>query len=131
MTISIKIRNGITFSNEIESLDKISSVNHPIALGVICANIAEIIIIIIIIINLIFCFLSNNLYIFFKTFDKLFFFIFTPFNLNYIIYYNIKLSKTPIYPNAIFFYISCHQALLITLISNNLFRIPLDIFYQF
>ena len=37
LTISIKIRNGITFSNEIDSLDKISSLpktpafstNHP------------------------------------------------------------------------------------------------------
>ena len=78
-TISIKIRNGITFSNEIISFDKISSVNHPIALGVICANVAEIIIIKIIIMNLNFCFLSSNLYIFFKTLDKLFFFINTPF----------------------------------------------------
>ena len=50
-------------TEEIESFDKMSSVSHPIAFGVICASTAEIIIIIIIIINLIFCFLSNNLYI--------------------------------------------------------------------
>ena len=74
-TININTRNGITFSNDTSAFVNISSVNQPIVFGVICANAAETIIINTININLIFCFVSNNLYNFFKTLTKLFFFI--------------------------------------------------------
>ena len=85
-TININTKKGITFSNDTSAFVNISSVNHPIVFGVICVNAADTIIINIIKINLIFCFLSNNLYIFFKTFIKLFFFILPSF-----LFFNFKI----------------------------------------
>ena len=76
--INITIKYGTTLSNDISFmlLPNISFVNHPIAIGVTWVNAAEIIIIKTISINMNFCLRSNNLYIFFNTKNKSFFFFF-------------------------------------------------------
>lgn len=81
-TTNIKIKNGITFENDISLLVNISSVNHPIALGVICVKPAETIIINTMMINDTFCFLVNILYNFFNTFFIDSFFTFFIFYIN-------------------------------------------------
>ena len=81
-TTNIKIKNGITFENDISLLVNISSVNHPIALGVICVKPAETIIINTMMINDTFCFLVNILYNFFITFFIDSFFTFFIFYIN-------------------------------------------------